>query len=561
MSVSFIGADAYHRMTEYDYIIVGAGAAGCVLANRLTAGGEHRVLLLEAGGPDRSPWIQVPIGYGRTFNDPRFNWMYEARAGPGARTTARSSGRAAKCSAARAPSTPWCMCAASRETSTTGRPPGPPAGRGRRCCPTSSSSRITPAAPRRTTARADPVHVSDVSANVHPLVRCISARLRGDRYPAHARLQRRTARGRRALAGDDQGRCARLQRQCLPAAGVPGARISRSSCTRSADARAVRRPSRERRRVPAGRRAPQCAGAARGAAVWRRDQLAAAAGAVRHRRRTSACAASVSRCSSTRPPSARGCRIIWRSHTFTARACPRSTTSSHPCTARCGRRCATCSPGGGPARDERQPGGRLPAQSRRACAPEPAHLFQPGELQHHDPRHQAPPAEPGSLPRVPHVLQYLPAGEPRFGAHPLARPAGEPRDPAELAGGGRGRGATYSKARASCARSPQPPPLAAVTAAEREPGRAGACRRASCSRTFRQRAGSVFHASCTCAMGSDARAWYSMRGCACAELRALRVVDASAFPNVTSGNTQAPTIMLAEKAADLILQDSRASQA
>src|SRR6267143_1460197 len=69
-------------MTEYDYIIVGAGSAGCVLANRLSAGGEHRVLLLEAGGGDRSPWIQVPIGYGRTFNDPRFNWMYQAQPDP-----------------------------------------------------------------------------------------------------------------------------------------------------------------------------------------------------------------------------------------------------------------------------------------------------------------------------------------------------------------------------------------------------------------------------------------------------------------------------------------------
>ena len=73
---------------------------------------------------------------------------------------------------------------------------------------------------------------------------------------------------------------------------------------------------------------------------------------------------------------------------------------------------------------------------------------------------------------------------------------------------------------------------------------------------FRQRAGSVFHASCTCAMGGDARsavldARLRVRGVA-----GLRVADASAFPNVTSGNTNTPTIMLAEKAADLILQDS-----
>jgi len=67
---------------EYDYIIVGAGSAGCILANRLSASGRHRVLLLEAGGSDRHPWIQIPIGYGRTFNDPRFNWMYQAEPDP-----------------------------------------------------------------------------------------------------------------------------------------------------------------------------------------------------------------------------------------------------------------------------------------------------------------------------------------------------------------------------------------------------------------------------------------------------------------------------------------------
>jgi choline dehydrogenase len=69
-------------MTEYDFIVVGAGTAGCVVAARLAAGGSARVLLLEAGGSDRSFWIKVPIGYGRTFNDPRVNWMYEAEPDP-----------------------------------------------------------------------------------------------------------------------------------------------------------------------------------------------------------------------------------------------------------------------------------------------------------------------------------------------------------------------------------------------------------------------------------------------------------------------------------------------
>ena len=61
----------------YDYIIVGAGSAGCVLADRLTACGRHKVLILEAGGSDRKFWIKTPLGYGKTFDDARVNWCYE----------------------------------------------------------------------------------------------------------------------------------------------------------------------------------------------------------------------------------------------------------------------------------------------------------------------------------------------------------------------------------------------------------------------------------------------------------------------------------------------------
>lgn len=70
-------------MTDsYDYIIVGAGSAGCVLANRLTADGRHKVLLLEAGPADSNPWIHIPLGYARLFTNPRVNWMYETEPEP-----------------------------------------------------------------------------------------------------------------------------------------------------------------------------------------------------------------------------------------------------------------------------------------------------------------------------------------------------------------------------------------------------------------------------------------------------------------------------------------------
>jgi choline dehydrogenase len=68
---------------EFDYIIVGAGSAGCVLANRLTASGKHSVLLLEAGPRDSNIWIHVPLGYGKLFKDSSVNWMYQTEPEPG----------------------------------------------------------------------------------------------------------------------------------------------------------------------------------------------------------------------------------------------------------------------------------------------------------------------------------------------------------------------------------------------------------------------------------------------------------------------------------------------
>jgi choline dehydrogenase len=68
---------------EFDYVIVGAGSAGCVLANRLSADGKNSVLLLEAGPKDTNLWIHVPLGYGRLFKEKTVNWMYQTEPEPG----------------------------------------------------------------------------------------------------------------------------------------------------------------------------------------------------------------------------------------------------------------------------------------------------------------------------------------------------------------------------------------------------------------------------------------------------------------------------------------------
>ena len=67
----------------WDYVIIGAGSAGCVLANRLSADGRNSVLLLEAGPPDRYPWIHIPIGYAKTMFHPVYNWCFKTEPDPG----------------------------------------------------------------------------------------------------------------------------------------------------------------------------------------------------------------------------------------------------------------------------------------------------------------------------------------------------------------------------------------------------------------------------------------------------------------------------------------------
>lgn len=68
---------------EFDFIVVGAGSAGCAVASRLSENGKYRVALLEAGGKDTNPWIHVPVGYFKTMGNPRTDWCYRTQSDPG----------------------------------------------------------------------------------------------------------------------------------------------------------------------------------------------------------------------------------------------------------------------------------------------------------------------------------------------------------------------------------------------------------------------------------------------------------------------------------------------
>jgi choline dehydrogenase len=67
---------------EFDFVVVGAGSAGCAVAARLSESGRYRVLLLEAGEEDRNPWIHIPLGGSRLFSNPRLSWLYSSDGGP-----------------------------------------------------------------------------------------------------------------------------------------------------------------------------------------------------------------------------------------------------------------------------------------------------------------------------------------------------------------------------------------------------------------------------------------------------------------------------------------------
>jgi choline dehydrogenase len=544
-------------MPEYDYIVIGAGAAGCVLANRLTASPTERLLLLEAGGSDRSPWIQVPIGYGRTFNDPRFNWMYQAEPDPTldnrsqfwprGRVLGGSSSINAMVYVRGQPGDfdDWAVA-------------GNPGWSYRQLLPYFIKLEDHPFGEPQFHGVGGPVGVSDVSAKVHPL--------------CHSFLE----------ACDSVGvtRTRDFNGSHSEGSGLwevtirDGVRVSASN----AYLRPVwRRPNLEiRMRAQAtrvlfdGRRATGVEfieSGARQVARARREVILSG-GAINSPQLLELSgigdAEILGRFGiavvADSPAVGRGLQdhlavnYYYRSRVRTLN----NELAPFLGKVRAALRYALGGRTGPLAMSVNQAGAFL--RSRPGLARPNMHIyFNPASYSTttlgSTRRLMNPDPYPGFLMSF-NTCRPLSRGTIHIRSpDPLERPAIQPNalssseDVRDVCEGSR------LVRRIAAAK-----PLAAIIEAEREPGSTVTSDEQILA-DFRARSGSVFHACGTCAMGSNARTSVLDPRLRVRGVTALRVVDASAFPNVTSGNTNAPVMMLAEKAADLILEDNRAPQA
>jgi choline dehydrogenase len=541
-------------MREYDYVIIGAGSAGCVLAHRLTETGRDSVLLLEAGGSDRSPWIRVPIGYGRTFADPRFNWMYEAEPDP-ALNDRRGYWPRGKVIGGSSSINAMVYVRGHRSDFDDWRAAGNPGWGWEDVLPYFKKLEDHPWGASAFHGVGGPVGISDVSAQVHPLCETFVATCEGvgiartaDFNAAQlegAGLWQVTIRnGIRVSTASAYLRPA-LKRRNLKL--LTHAHVTRVLFTqhRASGVEFVRGGSRQV--IGARREVIVAAGAVNS------PQLLELSGVGDPARLASLGVPVVAQS----PAVGSGLQDHLAATYFYRSKVPTLNEELGPLSGkikaalyyaltRRGPLSMSVNQAGAFVRG--RPGLLRPnlhiyfnpvsyttrsSTRRRLLNPDPYPAFQMSF-------NSCRPTSRGSV----HARSSDPLQPPAIVPQSLSTP----QDVAEIY-----EGARIVRQIAAAE------PLAGVTAGELLPGEQHVSD-AEILADFRERAGSVFHACGTCVMGSDPR-----RSVVDARLRvhavgALRVVDASVFPNVTSGNTNAATIMLAEKASDLIREESTSGQ-
>jgi len=540
-------------MSDHDYIIVGAGTAGCVLANRLTARGAHRVLLLEAGGTDRSLLISVPIGYGRTFNDPRYNWMYEAQADP-ALDNRRAFWPRGKVLGGSSSINAMVYVRGQPQDFDDWSAAGNPGWSWPEVLPYFRKLEDHAWGESEYHGAGGPVHVSDVSASVHPLCATfleactvLDIPHTGDFNGAHTEgagvWQVTIKDGRRVSSASAYLRPAMRRANLSVQLHAQATRILFTG-SRATGVEYLR--DGERHRAQARREVLLSAGAINSPQLL---ELSGVGDAELLRRFDIPLIADS-------PAVGRGLQdhvavnYYYRSRvrTLNNQLAPWYGKAKAALRYAFGRR--------GPlAMSVNQAGAFV--RSRPDLARPNLHIyFNPASYSTTTlgsrRRLLNPDPYPGFLMSF-NTCRPTSRGTVHIrSADALVAPAISPNslstaeDVQDVFDGAR-----LVRRIAAAA------PLAKVTESEREPG-AAVKSDSEVLADFRRRAGSVFHASGTCAMGAATRNAVVDPLLRVHGVQGLRVVDASVFPNVTSGNTNTPTLMVAEKAADLILQDSLA---
>ena len=265
---------------EADFVVVGAGSAGCVMATRLSEDPSTRVVLLEAGGEDRNRWIHIPLGYGKTFADASVNWCYQAEPDPGANGRSIFWPRG-KVLGGSSSINGMVYIRGQHEDFDLWRQLGNAGWSSTDVLP--YFKRAAAPDPRRGRVpqhRRPALRVRHIGAPSD--LRGLHQGRHGTRLSAQRRLQRRAA-GRRRLPSDHHAqRQALLHRGRLSAPGAQPAQPS-GHHRRAGREGAVRRPARRRRRVPRKWPAAHRARRARSDPVRRRGELTAASVAVRRR--------------------------------------------------------------------------------------------------------------------------------------------------------------------------------------------------------------------------------------------------------------------------------------
>jgi choline dehydrogenase len=540
-------------MTAYDYIIVGAGSAGCVLANRLTESGRHRVLLLEAGGSDRRLRVQMPIGYGLSFYDPSLNWMLRTEPEP---SLAGRAGYWPRGKVLGGSSSINAM------VHVRGQPHdfdhwqalGNPGWAWADVLPYFRKLERRTPAPDPWRGHDGPLHVSDVSADVHPLcehfiraggelglprnagfngaefegVGLYEITTRGGRRMSTARAYLHPAMKRPNLSVRTQARATRIEFDGHRAVAVQFERGGRAE------------------RVAAAREVIVCAGAIHSPLLLQASGVGPRAllqslGIV-----TVLDQANVGQHLQDH---------LCVDHLYRARV-PTLNNELRPWSGKLRAGLRYLATRRGPLALSVNQGGGFVRSQADAPRPDLQLYFSPLSYTRAPPGRR-PLMSPDDFPGF--LLSAQPC-QPRSRGHVALRSA-DPRaaplivpnslaDDADIEG--LLRGSLWLRRLAAT------PALAAVIDAELQPGPAVQSREQFID-DIRQRASTVFHPVGTCRMGPNAAQAVVDARLRVHGLASLRVIDASVFPVITSGNTNAPTIMVAEKGADLVLEDARAA--